>query len=203
MMTPRRLLAMVFAVLAVAVGVAGCGGSSSGGGASSAAPSIAVSASTGGGAATGSDQDFCNTFTTAKDRFGNIEGLPSKDDINQLKQYADDLDKTAPAEIKSDVAVLTAYFRYIADAVGNLGSSPTTEPSGLSDQMSKVLPAIAKISLWSATHCTGLASTAASAASAISSTAASAASAAASAAASVAASISAALSSALAAPAIS
>jgi hypothetical protein len=202
-MTPRRLLVLVVALIALAVAVAGCGGSSSGAGTSSAAASTVVSASTGGGAATGSEQDFCGAFSAAKDRFGNLEGLPSKADIDQLKQFADDLDKTAPAEIKSDVAVLTAYFRYIADAVANLGTNPTTQPSGLGDQMSQVVPAIAKISLWSATHCTGLASTAASAASALGSTAASAASAAASTVASVAASLSAALSSALGKPASS
>ena len=195
-MSPRRLLVTVLALIALAFGLAACGGGSSGGGGSSA--STAVSASSGGGAAAGSDKAFCDTFSTAKDRFGNAEGLPSKDDINQLKQYADDLDKSAPAEIKSDVAVLTAYFRFIADAAGNLGSNPTTEPSGLGDQMTKVVPAIARISVWSATHCTGFASQAASAASALASTAGSAASAAASTVASVAASVSAALASVLA-----
>lgn len=190
-MSARRLLVPV--LVALALGVAACGGGSSGGGGSSA--STAVSAS-GGSAATGSAQAFCDTFSSAKD-FAGIEGLPSKDDLARIKTFADDLDSTAPAEIKSDVAVLTAYFRFIADAAANLGSNPTTEPSGLGDQMAKVVPAVTRVSIWSAAHCTGFASTASSAASAAASTVASAASAAASAAASVAASISAAISSAL------
>jgi hypothetical protein len=199
-MSPRRVLVTVLALIALAFGVAACGGGSSGGGGTSTAASTAASGSSGGGAAAGSAQAFCDTFSNAKNQFGNIEGLPSKDNINQLKQFADNLDKTAPAELKSDVAVLTAYFRFIANAAGNLGSNPTTEPSGLGDQMTKVVPAITKISLWSVSHCTGFASAAASAASALGSTAASVASAAASFAASAAASLSAALASALTSP---
>jgi hypothetical protein len=162
-MSPRRFLVPV--LVALALGVAACGGGSSGGGgASTASSSTAPSAaSSGGGAATGSDADFCTTFAQAKD-LASVEGLPSKDDLAKIKKFADDLDRSAPAAIKSDVAILTAYFRFIADAAGNLGSNPTTEPSGLPGQITKAIPALANISVWGATHCTGASSPASAAA---------------------------------------
>jgi len=155
-MSPRRFLVPV--LVALALGVAACGGgsSSSGGSASTTSSSTAPStASSGGGAATGSDAAFCATFAQAKD-LASVEGLPSKDDLAKIKKFADNLDSSAPAAIKSDVAILTAYFRFIADAAANLGSNPTTEPSGLPGQITKAIPALTNISVWGATHCAGI-----------------------------------------------
>src|SRR3954453_8448379 len=177
MKTPRAL-APVLAVAALAL--AACGGSSSGGtpsaasrasaspsavssvgpSAASSAPADAASSSSGSSASSGggggggvaaSDKAFCDTFSSAKERFGNQAGLPTGEDINKIKAFAADLEKTAPSELKDDAKVLATYFRFIANVAGN-GGVPSAGP-GLEEQMTKLQPAIIHVTTWSATHC--------------------------------------------------
>ena len=104
-----------------------------------------------GGAVSASDKAFCDTFSSAKDRFGTQAGLPTGEDIKKIKQFADDLEKTAPAEIKDDAAVLADYFRFIADVAGK--ERLPSAAADLQQEITKVQPAIIHVSTWSATHC--------------------------------------------------
>jgi hypothetical protein len=171
MKTPRALVPVL---LAAGLALAACGGSSSGGTPSAAgskasaiasalasaslgastAPSVSTDSSAsggGGGAVAASDKAFCDTFSSAKDRFGAQAGLPTGDDLKKIKQFADDLEKTAPAEIKDDAKVLADYFRFIA----NLASKGVVPSAGadLEKEITKVQPAIIHVTTWSATHC--------------------------------------------------
>src|SRR4051794_22004406 len=176
MKTPRALAPVL---AAAALALAACGGRRSGGtpstassasasssavssvgsSAASAAPSDAVSSSSGasasggggGGGVAASDKAFCDTFSSAKERFGNQAGLPTGEDIKKIKAFADDLEKTAPSELKDDAKVLATYFRFIANVAGN-GGVPSAGP-GLEEQMTKLQPAIIHVTTWSATHC--------------------------------------------------
>ena len=172
MKTPRALVPVL---LTAGLALAACGGSSSGGTPSAAASkasaiasavssaaaaasseasnsSGAGASSSGGGAATASDKAFCDTFSSAKDRFGSSQGLPTKDDIQKIKQFADDLEKTAPAEQKANAKVLADYFRFIADAASHPDNVASTDAS-VAAAIQKISPAIASLSVWAATHC--------------------------------------------------
>jgi hypothetical protein len=170
MKTPRALLPVL---LAAGLAVAACGGTSSGGTSSAAGSSASAAGSAastiasavasaslggsassggGGGAVAASDQAFCDTFTNAKDRFSTSKGLPTKEDIAKIKQFADDLEKTAPADQKENAKVLAAYFRFIANAAEHQGNMESTD-AAVASQIQKISPAIAGISVWAATHC--------------------------------------------------
>jgi hypothetical protein len=166
MKMPRALVPVL---LAAGLALAACGGSSSGGSSSAAASkasaiasavssaasqastSSGASASSGGGAVSASDKAFCDTFSSAKDRFGTQAGLPTGEDIKKIQQFADDLEKTAPAEIKDDAGVLADYFRFIANVAGKNGLASAA--ADLQQEISKVQPAIIHVTTWSATHC--------------------------------------------------
>ena len=101
-----------------------------------------------------SDKAFCDTFCSAKDRFGTSEGLPTKDDIEKIKQFADDLEKTAPAEHKANAKVLAAYFRFIANAAEHQGNLASTDAETVVGPRSEDQPGRSRASsVWAATHC--------------------------------------------------
>jgi hypothetical protein len=162
MKTPRAALVPV--LLAAGLVVAACGGSSSAGTPSSAgsqasaiasavgSASLGTSSSSGGGAVAASAKAFCDTFNSAKDRFSTSTGLPTKDDIAKIKQFADDLEKTAPSEQKDNAKVLASYFRFIANAASHQGNLASTDAT-VAAEIQKISPAVAGLSVWAATHC--------------------------------------------------
>jgi hypothetical protein len=151
-MTPPRLLAPV--LLALTLGLAACGGGSSGGastGTSAASGGASGSASgPSSGTATASDQAFCNTFASASQRFGSDNTFPTKDQTDEARKLADDIESTAPDEMKTAAKGLASYFRAVADAVDKQGSNPSPDPSVLAT----FAAALAEINAWAPTHCT-------------------------------------------------
>jgi len=164
MKTPHALLPVA---LVAGLALAACGGSSSGSMAVppdssiSTVPSASVGASsslgagasagTGGGAVAAGNRRFCDTFTGAKDHFGTEAGPPTAEDLTKIKQYATDLEKSAPAEIKDDAKVLGAYFRLIA-ARASEGALPSAS-SDLQGRLANLQSAVINVTTWAATHC--------------------------------------------------
>jgi hypothetical protein len=171
MHTPRALAPIL---LTACLALTACGGGSSpasssaagsaasaSAGASTAAstPSAASSESSGasspatsGGAVSASDKAFCDTFTGARERFTDSQGLPSSADIDKIKKFADDLEKTAPAEQRDNAKLLATYFRLIAGYASREGSAASAA-ADVQAQIAKIGPAIASLSVWAATHC--------------------------------------------------
>jgi hypothetical protein len=144
-MTPPRLL--VPALLALTLGLAACGGGASAASTGTSAGSSARSSS----AAPASDQAFCDTFASASQRFGSDNTFPTKDQTGEARKLADDIESTAPAEMKTAAQGLAGYFRAVADAVDKQGSNPSPNPSVLAT----FAAALAAINAWAPTHCTG------------------------------------------------
>jgi hypothetical protein len=151
MMRSRLLTALL---VTAGLSLAACGGGSSSGSTSSGGSAGSSTGSSQGAAVNASDKNFCDTFASAKDRFSSTSGLPTGDDIKKIKDFANDLEKTAPSSIKSDASVLADYFRFIADAASKAkGGDLTAEPSNLPSELSKVEPAITNVATWAETHC--------------------------------------------------
>jgi hypothetical protein len=151
-MRPPRVFALL--LLATTLAVSACGGGSSGGGtaAGSASTSTATSQSQGSGGGSGSDQKFCDVFKSASSRFGTAGTLPTDKDLKAIRQFADDIESNAPAEIKSPAKDFADYFRLIADVVEKHKSGSDTQAQ-VSDAISKFSKSIGEIGVWSSTHC--------------------------------------------------
>lgn len=163
------LLTACLALAACGGGSSGASSSGAGSGASASAgsstaastPSVGASgssgasvspATSGGGAVSASDKAFCDTFTGARERFSNSQGLPSSADIDKIKKFADDLEKTAPAEQRDNAKLLATYFRLIA-GLASRGASAPSAAADVQAQIAKIGPAIASLSVWASTHC--------------------------------------------------
>jgi|1185.fasta_scaffold92542_2 hypothetical protein len=138
----RRLAVLAVAVLA-ASGLAACGGGGSDG-------ASGHSSSAGSQAASASDKAFCDTFQTASQKFSADNTFPTKSQTGQVRAFADELEATAPSEMKGPAKGLAAYFRSVADGVDKNGSNPSPNPSALA----AFAASIQAIGAWAETHCT-------------------------------------------------
>ncbi|HTY71026.1 MAG TPA: hypothetical protein VMI11_01210 [Actinomycetes bacterium] len=142
----RTSHALAPALVVVALATTACGSSSSGGGSSaSSAASAAPSASQASVGAAGAAA-FCRVFETAGNGLASAGTM--SDAATKLRQFADQLQASAPAEIKDDVKTLADAYRTAAGQVG------TAKAPSISADAQK---AIGNIVIWTMKNCTGLA----------------------------------------------
>jgi hypothetical protein len=138
----RRASSLSVVLFVAACAVAACGGGGSSGGTS--APSAPASQ-----VASASDAAFCATFQNASEKFSNDNTFPTKSQTGEVRKFADDLEATAPPEMKTPAKGLATYFRAVADGVDKNGSNPSPNPSALA----AFAASIQAIGAWAETHC--------------------------------------------------
>jgi hypothetical protein len=141
----KRTALLGVGILAVGLALTACGGSSSGGAASS-SPSTAASQ-----VASASAEAFCTTFQTASEKFSSDNTFPTKSQTGEVRKFAEEIESTAPPEMKEPAKGLATYFRAVADGVDKHGSNPSPDPSALA----AFAASIQAIGAWAETHCTG------------------------------------------------
>lgn len=140
----RRAPLLSVLLLVAACCVTACGGGSGGG--SSDVPSGTASQGS-----SASAEAFCTTFQTASEKFSKDNTFPTKSQTGEVRKFADEIEATAPPEMKVAAKGLATYFRAVADGVDKHGSNPSPNPSALAD----FAASIQAIGDWAQTHCTG------------------------------------------------
>jgi hypothetical protein len=130
-------------LLTVGLALGACGGGSGNATSASSAPASHAPSATA--------KAFCDTFETASQKFSADNTFPTKSQTGEVRDFADQLEATAPPEMKAPAKGLAAYFRSVADGVDKNGANPSPNPSALA----AFAASIQAIGAWAETHCTG------------------------------------------------
>jgi hypothetical protein len=150
----RRTVLLGTGLITAALALTACGGGSGSGATSASSASggqVASSSASGGQVASSSAEAFCTTFRNASEKFSNDNTFPTKSQTGEVRKFADEIEATAPEEMKAPAKGLATYFRAVADGVDKHGSNPSPNPSALA----AFAASIQAIGAWAQTHCTG------------------------------------------------
>jgi|GEM_PF-4120086 len=152
--------AAIPALLVTALIAAGCGG---GGGGDAAATPSPTAGSSSAASADAAGASFCTRLQDAGSKLGQVLSGGGNAAAAAVKQQLDQLAKSAPASIRTDVEVVDAQFSKVVSVIKSSGVDvgATTDPQGMA-KLQQVLASVNSSSLakanthiasWIKSHC--------------------------------------------------